>query len=218
MAGFLYYFPNAVSAPTKETLPDQLSGILDGVSLSTRQVNCGPDRMKGYVACVDDGSTRCGFYEDQQTWVKTGDLWTGYYRDQKPGPADLERTPYLEGYPIILCDGKPWVIPVALGKYTTLQQGFRVVDGNEVEYITVPGYEYIVETAKIIRSASDEDADSLEAPDIDITKFAVTLLAVNYRVGLWECSVELLNLLDLTRAALLIYASIDGPRKVIEDG
>lgn len=221
MAGFVYYIPNVTRAPASYVdLPEGLRDVLRKSSLDTREVNIGPDNTKGFAVTAQPINptrrTRCGYYPKEQKWVDFGKWWVGWEVADPPGPYDLQREDFLEGYNVKMCDDNEWVAPIVLGKYSTIQMGFKVDDNGDTEYVVANGYEEIVRKTELLKKASDETNEGENFTgdyiDFDLLKFAVELLNIHYRIGIWECSVDCLSIIDPVRVYLILYAAVDGKR------
>lgn len=220
MACFLYYIPGPTPA-SAGAIPGELSKTLGDTPISVRGVNCGPDNMQGSIVCpekVYGDKPRIGYYKDTQKWIKASDYWVGWEVAAPPKPLDLQKDIDLDGYTFVLGDKNEWVCPVVLGVYSSIQQGFKTVDGRAVEYVTIPGYEDMIAVAERLRGASAEDAtEEDKAYKVDMLDYAIDVLQIHYRLGVVECSVDCLMLLNPRNVPVVLYAAIDGPRAAEEE-
>lgn len=176
------------------------------------------DRRAGSAAVAD-------YQPDQQTWFEvkhkaTGDsaYWIGYYNDAKPTPVDLTRPHQFRGHDIKLGDGNDWHVAVlkpasfetvqneqerralqslaAISRpFSTIPESFTMDGMGAVELGITPEYRAVcAESEKWFELAALGEAG--EFNKVDLWKFAVACLSVNYRIGQFEASGHLLNLLD----------------------
>lgn len=98
MSGFLYYEPRG------EKLPEQ---YLDHCSSCITDVHSGPDANKskgkvygGHWFKTQDQAYRVKYLPKEQTWseIPNSECWLGYYIDERPEPAHVERPKMLPGH------------------------------------------------------------------------------------------------------------------------
>lgn len=118
--GVLYYiparrFPDKLNAPETlkgEALAKVGLGHLDGAKMAFRSVvNNGPDRGAGLCISLGIPASKTGVFKDSQTWqpCNGGDIWLGWYTDDKPGPETFLRLNALPGESsAVLGDGNTW--------------------------------------------------------------------------------------------------------------
>lgn len=210
----LYFFP-AIEADklTREFLLN--SGAADALrdclvsDQAVKQIltaNCkiGPSGSSGTLAAATPGDSapEMMFKPDRQRWVKFGDYWIGVFQDNRPTPAELERTDQINGYFEPLADGNVWNCPTVRTPYATtplmrIPRKFGVDDeGNRT-----------IEPIEIYQSAWEISAkiwDLLitgEPFDLDQgISWAAEMLGLNYRLSLNECLLlDLLNEHNLER-------------------
>ena len=120
MAGLIYYMPRVQTSLKREDL--EAAGLAyafpAGVPFRTSGVRAnGPDGGAGTVVADERHVPRLGYYKDEQNWrtIPGTDLWVGYYVDDRPAPAQLERPTLLEGHRVLMGDGQEWLAPIARG-------------------------------------------------------------------------------------------------------
>lgn len=217
MAGFLYYFPGGKSRSEVQPRLDKLSHLA-GQGFSERVVEHGPAGTSGLVLSpipLDEGrQAKCGYHPDSQTWHSAGDYWIGYETAAKPGPVDLQRFRAPVGYPVDLADGNQWVVPQIHAPHSTLPQTFRLNGNGEVYFDTVAGYEQLIRD-----TAERHDAIMVGGGVIQDARsavYCVDVLNVNYRVGMVECSGDVLDLFRRDQMMMVQWCAIGGPESVAE--
>jgi len=160
-----------------------------------------------------------GFYPDQQKWIpvesKVGDEtkvthWIGWEPGNPPGPQDLIRDEPIGGWPLTLGE-REWTIPCVSvpSGYCGLPRTYKMT-AEGVKLRIAPRYQYVVDRMEEWREFFNGDKSF---PTLDKTiEFAVDLLQVNYRVGLWECSSECLDLIDSSECFEIIGAGLGLPQ------
>ena len=128
----IYYLPDA--PPNPEHVGRMLAGygLFDRFDLesdatqdeidakvATRYTKRGPDSGKGMLMAKNprDGVV---FDPNNQVWhgpyVVEGEakpIWFGWFTDSPPGPSEFARSHLFSGHPLVLGDGRMWVIPLA---------------------------------------------------------------------------------------------------------
>lgn len=115
MPGFLYYKPNVSRVHVADVKTWGL-GYAFSDRVTPAPVMTGPDSGNGCVFVdIRHVPAGVGYYPEQQVWrrIPGGDLWVGYYAEQKPTPADLIRDVRTQGYFVKLGDGNDWLVPLA---------------------------------------------------------------------------------------------------------
>ena len=223
MAGFIYFKPGHSSPRvTMQNIADWgLSHALD-VEPTTREVSF-PEVGKGMIFGDEsrlNGMT-IGLHPDEQTWRKIpgSECHVGLYNDARPTPSDLLRRDQFRGYNIALQDGNSWAIPAAVQvlegepqsnlpcKLDVDDEG-KICDGEPLEK-----YRYLWELTEPYADVFLHGSKNIEEIDSnDLLRDAVSLLAVNYRVGLAEVILLELFTANLTEGPLSIcLAAIDYP-------
>lgn len=202
---WLAYFPTLEAAPDLDHLkrigldrtwygwdyePDSLQG-LEGVRCSK-----GPDDGHGWVGTlqpeIKESQCETRYYPDQQEWrpcFQNGGVthWVGWYRDDPPGPKDLER-PFRNfhavlGQPYKLEDGNSWLIPRAKGREDrrTLPTMPAIDQKTGEMYRTKhPGCTDLFDIADAIYGWIVEDGET--PSENDYTSWACTILQSQYRI------------------------------------
>jgi hypothetical protein len=198
MAGFLYYFPDAPKPLTSRETAGHitecgLEPIFRDGSWPRVEVNAGPDNMKGQIVAIDPGpkgkAPACGYYPNDQEWrevkrVGYSTYWIGWMRDARPGPDDLARPRQLRGWPVRLADGNQWMVPVVYpSERATLPVGFHP-NGDGQVHLMATGDIQIEEAERFYEIAIGDGQYMMSEAFVFCTK----VLAINYRVGLYECS------------------------------
>jgi hypothetical protein len=216
MASFLYFLPDVDLVPSRQTntLPADLSVTLTDSSWSHRQIYNGPEGRSGSIISVhpSPGSggaeATCGYFPEKQRWTKVeeGDVakyWIGY--EQRPTPEDLIRESTVSGYPVRLGE-QDWVVPCVHAPRSTLPRNHRMTgQGLRLEFDK--RYESLMrESERWWNYLFNHESENITFEDQ--YRFACNLLAVNYRLGLWECSVDCLDLMDTANITQIINAAI----------
>jgi hypothetical protein len=115
MPGFLY-FAELTTDPTIATVRELGLSYAFASAPASREVQ--GHTPSGNRGRVFGDSKRLGDLPkldmDNQVWRKIPgkEVWVGYWKDAKPGPADLARAEQLAGFNIKMADGNEWLIPV----------------------------------------------------------------------------------------------------------
>ena len=198
MAGLLYFLNGDMTRPQPEQL-EALGLKFDHPPAPCECIGRGPGGKPGLtLADPHRVNGRIGVYLAEQEWHAveplTGDprLYIGWYKDQKPGPADLVRANALDGPKMTLGDGNEWTIPLIQewndSARCKLPAAMRRVAGQWVLGDVQDEYRAIWTKAKAFwetmldaaQQASDKGF-SYEFPGI--IDFAAELLAINYVVS-----------------------------------
>ena len=236
MAGLLYFLPGKMrDVRAGDAIAAGLGHYFDeGCTVTPCQVAAGPGDGGSGVVIADPSNVsdlRVGYYPDKQTWRKVpgGDVWVGFYSDQRPKPQELLRDDAVTGHAVTLADHQRWFVPVArawvddsgdmtwinmLPARSTLDD-----DGNWQPGDVVGHYRPLWEIAERWFDAwsgsidvSDPDDDEKAVVEFTFNNAhdaAVTALSANYRVGCAEAA--LLGLLDEQVAEQILDALIDVP-------
>lgn len=128
MSGLMIYLPKGTDASPTSLARLGLAELLEpgiaplGVSPGPKT----PDSGRGTLVFFDNPQ-RPDLHAprvidlEKQDWTAAppdGDLpagryWIGYERASPPGPEDLVRRVIFDGEAVILCDSRPWVVPIA---------------------------------------------------------------------------------------------------------
>jgi len=228
MAGMLYYLPgHGTDAKLAHAQALGLGYALE--RFAARLVTGGPDGGKGVVVADDRylKPQRIGYYPDRQIWQQVPDskAWAGYYKDDRPTPAELARKQVLPGHPVELGDGQTYIIPIARGLteeedelvyVCRLPQSSAYVDGAWQPGGVMGKYAKLWELANAWWDAICKGAEANGEPSSPL-KFgfdglhesALVVLSTNYRVGIAEA--VLLGLLNEQCATEILQALIDWP-------
>lgn len=209
---FLYYRPG-----DSQRVPPELAYAFERPPIAHQVIANGPDGGAGIVfasGIYHDRSNRIGVYHDQQTWqqIPGGKIWIGWYRDEMPHPADLLRAKPIPGRDVVLGDGNPWTVPVAVAfvdgtdglmhRQVTLPQRMTVgEDGEWTVGDVVAKYAALYDVAK---SWWDRDEGVTIATATD---WCCTALATNYKLSATEASV--LGLFDTDTYKQILDVVID---------
>lgn len=214
---FLYYRPASSKEPHDSRIFDAPPHM--------REVAKGPDGGRGTLAVtlrtIEAGSAKCCYDASGQTWraIPGSEWWIGYWRNAKPGPADLVRSSVLDSQPVVI-HGQEWQVPIcrvfADGQARVhLPQAMDLdADGNWVIGSVVEQYRQLWEASKsyfdfILSQIPDEEgnAEPIEIMVADVADACVVVLGTNYRVNAVE--VAMLGLLDSHTRAEIMQATVD---------
>lgn len=203
MAHFLYFVEDMHAFSQSGLEAAGLSyAIGDGCTRS--ECRTGPSNVGGMVLTK---SGRCGYYPEQQTWRRMRDkVWVGITNDSPPTEEETRRPKLLASFPVEMASGQSWQVPLAfewyerddryayepsLPAYSELDDAGRWTRGA-----VRPEYARLWEIASFAWDVyfGGESPDGKELAASDARAMAAEVLAVNYRVGPWECS--LLRLFD----------------------
>ena len=216
MSSFLYFIPDTDVLPSKATdkLPEELRNILYDATWSHVFTQRGPDGKSGMTISVQPpkGGTEAiaGYYPKTQTWnaVESEDgsipYYVGFETDRKPKPSDLRRPDMMQGHEVKLNDGELYTVPVIHAAYTTLPLGYRVRKGLPTLTIAPKYEELVADGMKWFDMATSEAVAGFS----EMYLFACQILALNYRVGLMECSLDCLHLLTTDNVSEIISATL----------
>lgn len=206
---FLYYRPG-----DSQRFPPELAYAFDKPPLAHQVVANGPDGGGGQVFASGTQPHRVGVYHDQQIWqqIPGGNLWIGWYRDDLPKPVDLLRSKPIAGRDVVLGDGNPWTVPIAIAfiddgdgllhRQCLLPQRMAIGDdGAWTVGDVVAKYAALYEVAK---SWWDRDEGVTIATATD---WCCTALATNYKLSATEASV--LGLFDTDTHKQILDVVID---------
>ncbi len=214
---FLYFIIGITGSPSREKCV-AVSGLdyafPAGESFTTREMN-GALGAGVLAACGEGGPLEHN--PETHDWSKISEcVWLGMPRDktQRPGPDDLARAERcLDGYPVMLGDGKKWNVPVIrfLFGNTQLPRFLTVVDGD-VKWLVKPEFTELFAMAESLVQKVFVDGES-ESDPAAILRFCAMALGVNYRIGPYE--VAALGLIDSENVRLISDAALDGPKLAI---
>lgn len=216
----LYFFPGIEPDKlTREFLLDQgpadaLRDCLDSdqgfKSVLKSNVNIGPSGSSGTLAAANPGDSapELLFKPDRQRWVKFGTYWIGYFRDNRPTPAELQRPDQLNGYLEPLADGNLWNCPTIRIPYTEprmmIPRKFGVDDDGNRVIDPIDEYRSAWETSAKIWDFILKG----QTADVDVVlPWAAEMLSLNYRVSVNECL--LLDLINEQNIIKIFVAACD---------
>lgn len=223
MAAFLYYLPGCtkkiMASHGADALPENtgLRTILNGASW-TPALTVGPDNQNGLLLAVDatvgsgGSSPPIAYLKDQQNWIPVTNEefevthWIGWQKDSPPTPRDLIRPETLGGHDVTV-NGTTWKIPVvhALLGNVTLPRTIYMMAGRPVGEFCKE-YVHLMREAERWFLAYRDPAQRLT--DLEMYAFVCQLLNVNYRVGMWECSGQVLNITKTTEIINMVKAAV----------
>lgn len=217
MASFLYFFPQTRINTVKDIHAKHgLADVLNGASLDVRKVlNNGCGGLDGTVVSahtVHGKQPITQYSTDTQVWSPVVDAddkvlhWIGYEKEHPPTPQDLERAETVSGCAVQI-KGQEWIVPVVHAPLSTLPRSYRmtgqgVVGGFNKRYETL-----MQEAERWFRYVSGDEVPN----SFDFAAeyyFAVSLLNVNYRIGRWEASKDVMDLLQSQDVVNVIYAGL----------
>lgn len=210
MAGFLYFFEDAVSANGKQIEDFGLTDILVGGSFCYGQIDRGPNGGKGVLVALKKADVKLRFDADVQEWQRVpAGYWLGLDRSCPPGPDDLAKAKQAFGDFAKLGDGNAWMIPVArvFGGGTNLMCNY----GFDADGKVVPKLERLNERVALAAdriynwySFNDETQAMTRSESLQA---AADALSINYHVGLYEA--VFLNLLNEENIDTVFYCLLD---------
>jgi hypothetical protein len=231
MPGFMYFVPETqTEAEARAVLQEAGAGhVIEQPGPDWMHEAAGP-RGHGMLAVArgaDGELGEVGYRAELQTWQPApgGRYLVGLRGGVPPGPADLIRARALDGYPVVMGDGRPWIIPVArrydltggeLGWVRALPSRRRLnAEGRWEAGEILPRYavlwRHVERHMGIFERAAGGDAQAVaEAGDFQAENdLVVAALAANYRVGAVE--VSLLGLITAEVVVPVLEALIDKP-------
>ncbi|AQT69967.1 hypothetical protein STSP2_03167 [Anaerohalosphaera lusitana] len=116
MGQFLYFIAAGEKA---DTLCSRLRSMAEqGIEITRRKCK-GPEGKDGSIHTAEPAK-RAMYLENEQTWMPSacGEFHVGYYDDDPPGPADIQRPDAIGGHPVEMC-GQKWLVPA-----------IRLIDGG----------------------------------------------------------------------------------------
>jgi len=168
-------FPQAIKAVG---LDDRLS---DNV---TRQPATGPEGKQGLIL-VHGSGTKLAYKPDEQTWAgpfAEGRLWIGFWTNDRPTPADLERGDLMPANEVTSADGSAWKMPIA----RFAPRAMLVKDGK---LTFEPGgmWERLwAHVEKLVENSvynGSEDKTSIEVDLLRALEIIADALSINYRIS-----------------------------------
>lgn len=118
-SGFLYYLPQHA---TDTISPQQIVAAGLGYAFEnpgSKSCNplhgAAPGGSGGAIIFDPARVQRHGYQPTLQTWQKheSAGYWVGIWKDDKPGPDDLQKAKPLSGTPVKLGDDREWIVPLA---------------------------------------------------------------------------------------------------------
>lgn len=195
---YLYFVRNRI-----QTIPPDLAYAFDSKSFTHVETTSGPlGAGPGMIiAHTSVPSERVRLDAAKQTWRKIPktDMFCGLWCDDKPTPAELQRTEMIDGHPIELEDGSKWQCAIARGfdvdrmrYYSNLPRSLELDEetGRWLPNQFAPQYRRFMALAIAYAEANEAAAESDETtfsfPDID--ELAILGLTCNYRISSIELS------------------------------
>lgn len=197
MSGIMLYIPGGTGATAADLSRLGAGDLLDpSVSILPFPCERGPDGKSGQLIIFDraDIHTPHRFHAESQTWIpaaKSGDLearryWVGFDTAKRPGPAELQRVDLFDGMPVLLADGKQWIIPVA--DYLPQRLTRDTDTGAEVRVPSPQHEDFVREANRIYEHMMSSGFAAVLEKDLTAQipgglTFAGKSLAKNYRVN-----------------------------------
>lgn len=136
--------------------------------------------------------------------------WIGWWIGELPGPEDLAKKNQFDGHEVKLNDGNDWLIPIVGPVLSRLPHEFQVKDGGEVESVVLERYSNIWARSKefygfVFMKHSIFRERSFE--------YLADVLSLNYRIGRYEASAAVLNLITTENFREAVFVSV-GKREI----
>ena len=210
-ATILYYFPGKAGggwfSDAMRAVPERMRARF---ATHTRQDGSpGPDGGRGLLLTWQE-NVILRYDKATQRWQRCGDHWCGVRTDYQADEFAKDSPP-AEGYPVLLGDGRRWVIPVALADAPNYAIPWREGldnDGNLVRAVD-PAYAAVCRVARSLWEQTMAQDGKLRMEDDDLRQACATALAVNYRVDLDDCL--FLGLFTSESYAAIVRALLDMP-------
>jgi hypothetical protein len=194
-----------------------LGHLPPAATLITRGMLDGPDGR----ACLMVADGRCEprrlrYAPAEQTWAKSagGKYWLGFWNDQRPTAASLQRTAAMSGYKVTLGDGDEWIVPVLrqLDGGTGLEQAYAMT-AEGLTCMPLPQHADLFARAGQLwadyQIQVTGEAGSIALADGQRFALAAEALALHYHLGADE--ITLLGLLTTVTMSKVLAALIDVP-------
>ncbi|MFQ5493764.1 MAG: hypothetical protein ACE5EX_00120 [Phycisphaerae bacterium] len=210
MGHFLYFLPGVESVDTEMIERSGLSDRIDGDHFTrTAGATAGPAEGRGVI--VSRGDHGCAYKPDVQSWSGPFGpmaVWIGFYRNDRPGPAELARNRQLRGHEVELLDGRRWMVPAAIYAPSAL-----VIVGGELVHKPL-------EVKRRLWGRVEEISEQFFATNGDggvpwerSLEIAAEALAVNYRVSADSAGeMSALELISTDNIGQILEALMDLPR------
>ena len=216
VAGLIYFVAGQQAAkPAIEAAG--LGYAFDGFQPTAGETSRGPDGTPGVLMTV--GSAKLGWFEHGQTWMKDhgGRFWAGFYTDDRPTPADLQRPSLIGGYRVRLEDGNEWLVPIARQFPEGSQLPRTLLLGPDGKLVAEIRAEYIAlwkSACRVWQSIAGQQPTAKNEIHTDLEeatcwRIAIEALAVNYRLGVTEAN--LLRLIGSQTLPQIMMLLIDWP-------
>ena len=223
MSQFQYFVPGVPSVNRQKMLAagldyvDEVSGGADII---------GPDNIRGCLFGSD--MTQLKFDRERQTWVGApkGDsekhpYWVGWDKESPPTVEDLARPNLIPGETIKTVGGHCWQVPkIRNWSASESSEQLPVWSSNLPRMVTIDdhGKPEIGDVVREFRDLFDlsmkvfvkrisGEEDSLTVADL--LQFAADVLAMNYRISLFELSGRVLDCLSVDDAVRIIDSAVD---------
>ncbi len=218
MAGFIYAIEKARTVSKKVLEDVGLATVLGDIETAQRHTAAGPGGGECVLLMGPGADTKLLYYRpEQQTWQKSlnGRYWVGFYNEDPPSEAVLQRNRQLAGHKVKLVDGSEWLVPVAriLSGGSALPRALILGTNGEVVTEVLPQYcEFSSRVEKLWQDFQIEQGWQQGRPAMDLKQrwhLAAEALSWNYHVGIVE--VNLLKLISSQTLGDILGAVIDLP-------
>lgn len=215
---FWYFLPGAKALPTKAAdLPQPLAEVLADAEIAAGELPKGPDG-KGVVVFGNPADPRVQapplIVTPETRWHEVGKdegrYFIGWNPSAPPTPEGLLRKRPLGGRAIELGDGRSWECPELHAGRLNAIDGFRINAAGEVETAPLERYAWLCEEVAKYQTHLKmiDDGGAWQPTFADLYRFGVKLLEQNYRVGVHECSMDVLNLLTVQTVWRPLWAAL----------
>lgn len=230
MSGFLYYVPGGTRRITLDELRVRgLGHAFDRPPTAAEILARGPDGGTGVIVADPQRvpAARIRMAAGEQVWRRIGSKspeqdghpYVGYWLAEKPGPADLLRSPALSGHAVTLGDEREWLCPIArwLTGDPALPRASELSEDGQWQPGPVLGrYQRLWDIAcrwwdTLSRAEVIDEGDGARMRfDFDgLHAAAVDCLQAQYAIGPVECA--MLGLLNEQAAVEVLNAVVDWP-------
>ena len=188
-ATILYYFPGRQGGgfltSALKGIPERLLGRF--VTHTRQDGSPGPDGGRGLLVTWQE-SVLVQYAPATQRWQRCGDHWRGVRTDYRADEFAKNFAP-AEGYPVLLGDGRRWVIPVALADAPNYAIPWRegLDDDGQLVRAVDPQYAAVCRVARVLWEHVLANNGQNQMDDADLRQACAIALAVNYRVDLDDC-------------------------------
>jgi len=211
MASFLYF---------TET-PDQIKPYRYAFDSEPQKVEVyanGPNNGRGFMWFDRRWTHQTERVRPNDTiqWQEIGEsVWCGFYRDDRPTPADLLADDPIPGEEVMLGDGNAWQIPKARyfqdPKFVcALPRKYRLVSGRWVRATVLERHKDLWEACEKWDAAvrtSGSDADTTTIIIDEIFESVMPANRTNYRIS--DPEVSILGLVNEENYSHICFAMVD---------